>query len=402
VGIYRDLAKHPGVLRILFAQLTARMPFGMISIVILLHIQQLHGNFAAAGLVLAAASLGEAIAGPLTSRWMGIWGMRRVLIATSVICASGLIILGTVFMPLALTMLVAFVMGISAPPVSPAVRTIYPKIVPGKQLVALYSLDASAQEIIWIFGPVIAVLISTQISTTAGMFVLVGFLLIGGFWFVMSPEVGRVHLPRSRKRMGAILGRPTVLLSSLIGLIFVASFGAVEVGVVAAFDKTSLESGVVLAIFSVGSIIGGLLIGHRPVTAWSLTVRLAIVTIGTALTVFNQGAFWLSVSLFIAGIGVAPALAVLYTMISATVKFSETAEAFGWLSTGTLVGVSLGAAAAGFAVDAFGSVGGLVVSLIAVFLSTVLAGLTHRHIPNLASGDASPIPETEPIRVTNR
>jgi MFS family permease len=193
-----------------------------------------------------------------------------------------------------------------------------------------------------------------------------------------------------------------VLLSSLIGLIFVASFGAVEVGVVAAFDKTSLESGVVLAIFSVGSIIGGLLIGHRPVTAWSLTVRLAIVTIGTALTVFNQGAFWLSVSLFIAGIGVAPALAVLYTMISATVKFSETAEAFGWLSTGTLVGVSLGAAAAGFAVDAFGSVGGLVVSLIAVFLSTVLAGLTHRHIPNLASGDASPIPETEPIRVPNR
>lgn len=387
------------MLRILFAQLTARMPFGMISLVILLHIQQLHGTYAAAGLVLAAASIGEAIAGPLTSRWMGIWGMRRVIIVSSALCASGLIILGTVFMPLALTMVVAFLMGLAAPPISPAVRSIYPKIVPGQKLVALYSLDASAQEIIWIFGPVIAVVVSTQISTTAGMFVLVGFMLIGGLWFVLSPEVGRIRLPRSKRRMGAVLTRPTVLISSLISLIFVASFGAVEVGVVAAFEKTSIEPGVVLGIFSVGSIIGGFFVGRRPVTPWSLTIRLGIVTAGTALTLINQGAFWLSVALFIAGIGVAPALAVLYTMISATVKFSETAESFGWLSTGMLVGVALGSASAGFAVDAFGSIGGLLVSLGAVIVATVVAGLTVKYMPNLAHGDASPIPETEPVQV---
>jgi predicted MFS family arabinose efflux permease len=236
----------------------------------------------------------------------------------------------------------------------------------------------------------------------AGMFVLVAFLVIGGAWFVLSPELGRVRIPRSRGRMGAVLFRPAVLISSSISLIFVASFGAIEVGVVAAFGKTSIEPGIVLGIFSVGSILGGFLLGHRPVTQWSLTIRLAIVTLGTALTLFNQGALWLSIALFIAGFGVAPALAVLYTMISATVRFSESAESFGWLSTGMLIGAALGAALAGFTVDAYGPVGGMLVSLIFLVLSCVLAAMTVRHMPDMRHGNVSSMPETEPIAVSIR
>lgn len=399
MGIYRDLSRHHGVLRILFAQLTARMPLGMISLVILLHIEQLHGSYGAAGLVLAATSIGQAIAGPLTSRWLGSWGMRRVLISTSLISAAGLTIIGSWYMPLTLTMLVALIVGLSTPPISSAVRTLYPKMVPGNQLVALYSLDASAQEIIWIFGPVLAVIVSTQVSTAAGIAVIVAFMLGGGAWFIFSPELGKVRIPPSRRRLGAVLGRPTVLLSSLISLIFVASFGAVEVGVVSAFDHSSIESGIVLGVFSVGSILGGFLVGHRPVKPWSLTLRLVIVTLGTGLALFNTSALWLSIALFIAGFGVAPALAVLYTMISATVKFSESAEAFGWLSSGMLIGAALGSAVAGFAVDEFGAQGGIVVSLVLVLLSVVVAGLNVSRMPDLAHGDASPLPETEQIHL---
>jgi len=79
VGAYRELLKTPGVGRIIAAQLTARFPNGMISLALLLHIEHLTGSYGAAGLVLAATSVGQAVAGPVTSRWMGIWGMRRVL-----------------------------------------------------------------------------------------------------------------------------------------------------------------------------------------------------------------------------------------------------------------------------------------------------------------------------------
>lgn len=401
MGIYSDLGAHPGVYRILAAQLTARMPFGMISLVILLHIELLHNSYAAAGLVLAASSAGQAIAGPLTSRWLGTWGMRRVLIITTVIAAAGLAIIGFVYLPIGVTMLVAFIVGIATPPVSSAVRTIYPKMVPGNQLVALYSLDASAQEVIWIFGPVIAVVVSTQVSTTAGIAVLIAFLIIGGAWFIASPELGRVRIPPSRRRIGAVLSRPTVLIGSLLSLVFVASFGAVEVGIVAAFDHTSIESGIVLGIFSVGSILGGFLFGRHPVKPWSLTVRFSIVTLGTALALFSTNVVWLSISFFIAGIGVAPALAVLYTMVSATVKFSETAEAFGWLSSGMLIGAAGGAALAGFTVDAYGPLGGIMLSLVLIALSVVAAALTVSQMPDLSHGDASPVPETEPVRVVH-
>ena len=77
---YGDLLRTPGVARIISAQLTARLPSGMLSLAILIHIEGIFDSYGAAGLVLAATSVGQAIAGPLTSRWMGALGMRPVLI----------------------------------------------------------------------------------------------------------------------------------------------------------------------------------------------------------------------------------------------------------------------------------------------------------------------------------
>ena len=151
--IYLSLLRTPGVARIIAAQLTARFPGGMLSLAYLLHIERIHDSYGAAGLVLAATSVGQAIAGPLTSRWMGVWGMRPVLAITTAICALSILTVGFVPMTIPITMLVGFIGGLSYPPVQPAVRTIYPKMVNSRQLTPLFSLDASAQEIIWVAGP---------------------------------------------------------------------------------------------------------------------------------------------------------------------------------------------------------------------------------------------------------
>ena len=65
---YRDLLKTPGVARIMLAQLTARFPNGMTSLAVLLHIEHVTGSYGAAGLVLAATSVGQAIAGPAVTQ----------------------------------------------------------------------------------------------------------------------------------------------------------------------------------------------------------------------------------------------------------------------------------------------------------------------------------------------
>ncbi|MEO6505839.1 MAG: MFS transporter [Terrimesophilobacter sp.] len=395
---YLSLLKTRGVARIMAAQLLARFPFGMLSLALLLHVERVHHSYAAAGLVLAATSIGQAIAGPLTSRWMGVWGMRKVLTLTTVVCATGLVAIALVQVPVPLIMAIGFLAGLSTPPVQPAVRTIYPKMVNSTQLTPLYSLDASAQEIIWVVGPVITTFVAIQISTVLAILLAVGFLVGGGVWFMSSPEVGRVRIPRSKRTLGKVLAKPTVLLATVVGFLLVGACAAIEAGVVATFGDDGPESGIILSVFAIGSLTGGLALGHRPIRPWSMAQRLLMVFLGMSLAAMSLNIWWIGATLFLAGLGIAPAFAVMYAIVSASVKFSDTAEAYGWVGTGQLIGAALGSAAAGFMIDSFSAPGAYWIAAGFAFFSFLVPTLFIRWYPDLRGKDISPIPDTMPIQ----
>lgn len=406
MGIYRELARNPGVVRVLISQLTARFPFGMLSIILLLHIQLAYGDYTSAGIVLAAQSVGQAISGPVSSRLMGRLGMRPVLALTSLLCAALLVAIAVAHLPLAITAGLALLVGLTTPPVTPAVRTLYPKLVPGNQLAGLFSLDAAAQELIWVMGPVVAVLVSSQFGTAVGLCVAAGFMVVGGAWFILSPSVGSVKIPRSQRGIGAILRRPTVVISTVVGFFFVASFAAIEAGIVAAFTPAgdgaghgSIESGIVLALFAGGSLVGGLLIGHRAMRPWSLLLRILMVLAGTLLCLVSLNIWWLGTVLFLGGLGTAPAFAAISNIVSSTVKFSETAEAYGWVGTGQLVGVATGSALAGVAIDAAGAPGAIVVSAALLLVCAIVAAAAMRWLPDLKGRHIEPLPETGTLTI---
>lgn len=371
----------------------------MLSLAFLIHIEKIFDSYAAAGLVLAAMSIGQAIAGPLTSRLMGRLGMRPVLIVTMIICTTAIVVMALAPLPIVGLMIVGFIAGLSMPPVQPAVRTIYPKVVNSRQLTPLFSLDASAQEIIWVLGPVIATFVAIQVSTTAGILLAAFFLVAGGIWFVALPEVGRVRIPRSRRKLGVVLKKPEVLLSTVVGFMLVAACAAVEAGVVAVFGHGSANAGWVLGIFAVGSLIGGLALGHLPIGPWALASRMLIVTIGLSVAGLFLNFWWLSAALLVAGIGIAPSFAVLFGIVSASVKFSDTAEAYGWIGTGQLIGAALGSALAGFAIDHSGAGAAIYVAAGFAALGTIIPALGRRWHPDLRGRDAGPIPDTEPISI---
>lgn len=399
MSTYAELLRTPGVARIIAAQLTARVPSGMISLAYLLHVEGIFDSFGAAGLVLAATSIGQALAGPLTSRWMGVWSMRPVLILTTTVAAISMGIVALVPMPLIGYMIVGLIGGLSWPPVQPAVRTIYPKMVNSRQLTPLFSLDASAQEIIWVGAPVLVTFISIQVSTVTGILVAIAFLVLGGAWFILSPEVGRVRIPRSTRRLGLVLTRPPVLLSTVVGFLLIGSAAAIEAGVVSTFGKGGATAGIVLGIWAISSLVGGLSLGHRPIGPWALARRMILVAIGSVLVVFTWDVWSLTAALIIAGLCIAPALAVMFGIVSASVKFSDTAEAYGWVGTGQLVGAALGSAVAGFLIDSNGPVGAFVVAAIFATLGAVVPIVFRRAHPDLRGRDPSPIPDTEPIAI---
>ena len=253
--------------RIIAAQLTARFPNGMTSLAILLHIEHVTGSYGAAGpRARPRRRSGQAIAGPVTSRWMGVWGMRRVLTLDTRRSARSRSPRSRSFETIVpVYMVLGLIAGLSTPPVQSAVRTIYPKMVNSRQLTPLFSLDASLQEIIWIVAPVVITVVATQVGTVQALLLIVVILIGGGAWFILSPEVGRVRIPRSRRSIGKVLAKPPVLLATVIGFLLIGACAAVEAGVVATFDHGGLEAGLVLAIFSVGSLAGGLAFGHIPI-----------------------------------------------------------------------------------------------------------------------------------------
>jgi MFS family permease len=371
----------------------------MISLAYLLHIEQIFNSYGLAGLVLAATSLGQALAGPLTSRWMGYWAMRPVIILTIVVSALAMAGIAFVSMPIGAYIAVGFVGGLATPPVQPAVRTIYPTMVISKQLTPLFSLDASAQEIIWIAGPVVTTFIATQISTQLAIIVAGAFLVLGGLWFLSCRELGEVKIPRSKSKMGAVLAKPPVVLATVVGFLLIGSAAAVEVAVVSVFGHGGPEAGIVLSIWAVGSIIGGLALGGLAIGPWALAARMLVVFVGIALAGAILDFWWIAFALLIAGAGIAPALAVMFAIVSSSVKFSETAEAYGWMGSGQLVGAALGSAVAGFAIDGFGSLGGFVAASILALLGFLVPTIFRSAHPDLRGKDMSPHPDTEPVQI---
>ena len=371
----------------------------MISLAYLIHVERIFDSYGQAGLVLAATSFGQAVAGPLTSRWMGRWGMRTVISLTLVVSLISMAAVAFLPMVLAGYMLFGLLGGLATPPIQPAVRTIYPKMVNSRQLTPLFSLDASAQEIIWVMGPVITTFLAIQIAPPVAISVAGLFLLSGGVWFLACPEVGSVRIPPSKRRLGSVLKNGAVLLSTVVGFLLIGSAAAVEVAVVSVFGDEGAEAGILLSMWAIASLIGGLALGGVRIGPWAMTTRMVIVAIGMLLALASTNFWWLLFSLAIAGAGIAPALAVMFAIVSASVKFSETAEAYGWVGSGQLIGAALGSAVAGFAIDAYGSFGGFVAALIFATLGTAAAALSTKAHPDLRDRDPSPLPDTEPVSV---
>ena len=395
---YRELLRTPGIARIIAAQLTARVPQGMLSLSLLIHTEATYGTYGAAGLVLGAMSVGQAVAGPLTSRWMGAWGMRRVLTLTSLVFVAAILVDTLAPLPLWGAMTATCLAGLASPPFVSAVRTVYPKMVNASMLTPLYSLDAALQVLLWIGGPVIATFLATGISPQVALLVAVAFAVGGGLWFILSPELGRVKIPPARGGIGAVLKKPVVLIMTLVGFLVVGNCAAIEAGVVSIYGDTGPQAGIIIAVWSIGSLAGGLILGSRRMTPWSLAIRVGIMTVGSALAMISLEMWWLMPALLISGIGISPAIAFMSSSVARSVRFSETPEAYGWTGTGQLIGAALGSAIAGFLIDGIGSIGGFIVATGLVLLAVVLSLATVRRLPDMRLGDGGPRPDTAPIR----
>lgn len=394
---YLETLREPHVARLLFSQILARFPAGMLSIALFIHVEQTFGEYTAAGFVLAAFGIGQGVAGPLGGRLLSRFGMRGVLTPTMLVCAATLVVIALTTPPLPLLLALALLGGLTVPPIPPAVRTVYPKVVSPGRLPALFTMDATFQEIIWILGPLATTTIAATWSTSGGILASAALLLIGGVWLITSKPIGTVRIPRSSRPMGAVLAEPVVLLMIVASFLTIGSWGALDAAAIARFGHESPLVGIMLGIGAVGSVIGGVITGSRPMRRTSLAARSAVAALGAVLgLLFIDEPALLWIGYFLAGAACAPFFALTNAAVSATVRFSDTAEAFGWLGTSMLIGTAVSSALSGIAIDAYGARGSMAVAVGFVVLGLLLALCTVRIVPDLGH-DLTPRADTAPI-----
>ncbi len=387
MATYMQVLSRPGVLRVVSSQLFARFPFGLMSLAFVLHIQQISGSYALAGLALGLETVGVAVSGPLLGRWMGGWGVRRTLLVSASISATTIFVIGLAPLPAEVLAILCLVVGLSSPPIQSAVRTIYPMLVERKQMGTLYALDATLQEVIWIFGPVTATFIAAFTNTTVGIVVMGLIQIIGAIWFSSNREIRSVEIPKSKRRLGGVLRSRIVVSNAIIGALLIGSFSGVEIGTVALFtDKAT--AGIIVGVLSLGSLLGGFLFGHRSRTRWALSRYLLVVFVGFAMVfIAPESAIWVSIAWFIAGLGIAPALGLLGAIIGASVKTADAPEAYGWVGSGQMIGYAGAAAIAGFSIDLIAPEAALFVAVVMGGGAVLVALLSAKFTPVISNRD---------------
>ncbi|MEA2211732.1 MAG: hypothetical protein QOF83_1680 [Solirubrobacteraceae bacterium] len=379
---YRSVLSVPGSPRLLATALIGRLPQGMSSLAILLLVRGSTHSYAVAALAVAVYTLASAVCAPLQGHLIDRFGRARVLAPSAIGQAAGLatlVLASDAHAGAPVLVGVAAVAGGLLPPVAPTVRALLGEVFrDASTRESAYALDAVVQEVIWTAGPlVVAVLIAT-VSAAAAVLLVAAICVVGTLLFVFSPLArgggSRGHRHTHQTALASRELRRLLLPVALTG----AGLGAIEVGLpaLALHSGSRAASGLLLAIWSVGSMAGGLWYGSRtwrsPLAGRYRLLLVAAVVFSAPLIAARSVPVAMVCSL-LAGLTIAPVFSCQYALVGRLVTAGAETEAFTWISGALVTGIAAGTALGGVTVGPGGISAPFIVSCGATGLAALFA-----------------------------
>jgi len=377
---YRATLAQTGLLRLYAASLLARMPLGFGTLAVVLVVRDATGSFSLAGAAAGAELLAAAAAAAPLGRLVDRHGQARVLLPVAMFNAaalSGLALGGILGAPGALLIALAALTGVM-PPVSACHRSLLASLLSGDRLQSAYGLEAVAQEGMYTGGPLLVAVAVALGGPEDALLAGAAFVLVGTVWFARSDLSRSWRAPAVARRRGGALHAPIVRLLAVYGVFAGSGFGAFEVAVTAFAREQGSPgtAGVMLALWAIGSMAGGLWYGSR---AWRRPAVdrfrevTAVMALAFAPAILAPSVAGLAPMMILAGLAVAPMASLVYTLCGELAPEGMVTESFTWINTAFPVGIGAGAALCGVVVDGPGARWGIGLACVGPAVGAVAA-----------------------------
>jgi predicted MFS family arabinose efflux permease len=249
-----------------------------------------------------------------------------------------------------------------------------------------FSLEAVADETVFLLGPIIVTTLATAVHPVAGLSAALAFGLVGTYVFagLRSTEPPMHPTPAAGTERTAMpwpaIGPLTLLMFALGAL-----FGAAEVATVAFAEEEGHQgaAGFLLALWALGSLIAGLVSGA---IAWRQgpQVRLRWGALGMVAAMAPLALVpsipVMGLVLLVGGVAISPTLIAAMSLAEQVLPSTRLTEGMMFLQTGIALGLAPGAALAGVVIDESGasaaylvSIGGGLLALTAALVTRVPA-----------------------------
>ncbi|WP_184792015.1 MFS transporter [Streptomyces sp. 3211] len=360
------------------AALLGRLSYGMISLSLVLAIKEATDSYAVAGTVMALFGLTSVFLSPARAGLVDRHGPRRALLPMA--SAYALLLTGLAFATSrpgasgVLLGLLAVPAGACTPPLGPVMRTLWSDLVPDRQLLQrAYSLDAVAEELLFVTGPLLVGLLVQVVAPSAGLAVSAALVLTGSLTLISSPAVRgwparrkgpvrpepsesfvagvRPALPRRLLQGGSGL-RQAIAVSAAVGMCL-GAFDLLVIAFADAYEEPEVVAWV-LAALSGGSAIGGLVYGA---ISWRASSRLRLAFLAVALglplaaTGLSPHPHVLFLWAALGGLFVAPAITTAYLIADECADPAGRTRAGAWVNTAFNAGSAGATAATGLLVS---------------------------------------------------
>ena len=388
---YREVLAVPGVVPLTAVGFAGRLGYGMISLPALLLIAERFGGFGIAGIALAGYGVGATLA-PVRGRLVDRFGGLALVIMA---VAHTVLIVPALWLPTSApwaAVVLATLAGVCAPVVGAVARRGWSarltEASPDLRSKA-FSFDSVVEELCFVLGPALAGLVVAVSGADVALVAAALLLLAGslGLAVVAAPRQrtasaeGGTGAPTTHPRLAGP-ARATVLRAALSVVTLGAAIGLVDVGVPAlALDQGHVGwSGPLLALYTVGSLIGVVVAGSRHAADLDrrrVALGLAQVVLLVPL-VFARSPAALALALVVAGLPLAALYTTCYLLVDRDVPLESATQAYAWVNVAASAMGALATAAGGLLVEGWGAGAPLVVAPLAAAVPAGLAALTAR------------------------